>query len=333
MILSYYWFEQNVFSSLIANGNLFNVFSLIFVVKWLYLKEIDFKRLIRYIVLFTWVYSFLLIVLMLFDFKIEVVSPVDGRVDLWGANKLSKNLIFFTWFYYFEKYRTLRKYKYLFFLSWFLFVTQFFDIQRGDLVFLSSTIFIFYLLNSNHKFLSVILISIFGIVVNFLFYFVLEGTLIFDKFQQLLLLLEPSNWHLITDSSVGVRIREVEFALNYISQSPVFGFGLLRISNYSVFFPGKYFHLGDIGLFGVMFSFGAVGLIYFLFLLKKSIQIQKLVSVFKFDLIGINLSLLFFVSYTIKSGLSIYFPFIPVFCYLMIFYIKDKQNFRIVNKF
>jgi len=326
MLSAYVNFNQSFLSSLIANSNLINGFALSFVFIWVKQGKVNFFTLLKWVITFTWLYSIVLFFMSFYDVNFEVISQVDGRVDYRGANKLSKHLIFLVIFFYFDLFRRLKKYKYLCYCLWFLVVTQFYDIQRGDIIFLVAVITIFSLINSKFKGIALFGLSFLGIVSLSVLNYTFSDSLVGEKFVQMGYFFQPDKWKLITDSSVGARLNEIRFALSYIFESPFFGNGLIRSSNYSSYFGDEYFYIHDIGLFGIYFSFGLVGLIYYIFTVVKAFGLQQVVVRDKINVFGLNLFLLFFTLYSIKSGVSVYLPFIMLFCFFSINFISDYEK-------
>ncbi len=320
---SYLIFQQNVTSSIIANSNLIEVFALSFVFIWLNKKSIDFNALMKLLILSAWVYSVIIFLTSMLDISFSV-NTSEGLVSR-GVEKLSKQLVFLGFFFYFDLFMKNKKYKNLLYSFWFFFVTQIYDIQRGDIIFLVVSIGLFIFIRSRYKGITIVGLSLLGFFALFTLSYVFRDSLVKDKFVQMSYFFQPDKWDLISDVSISIRLNEIEFAMNYIKDSPFFGAGLVKPGNYTNYFGDQHFYIGDIGLMGVFFSFGLFGIFYYIYSLHRSIGFQKVVIKEKLNVFGLNLYLLFYVLYSLKNGISIYTPFIMFFCIFAIDFLKHKR--------
>ena len=320
---SYLIFHQSFVASIIANSSLIEVFALSFIFTWLSQGSIDFNKLLKWLIVSAWVYSVVVFLTSVLNLSFAV-STSEGMVCR-EAGKLSKHLIFFGFFFYFFLFRRKKNFRYLLYCIWFVFVTQIYDIQRGDVIFIVAAITLFSFIQSRYKGITVIGMALSGFLALTTLNYIFANSLIKDKFIQMSYFFQPDKWDLINDASIAVRLREIEFVMSYIIESPFFGAGLVKPGNYTDYFGDQHFYIQDIGLIGIFFSFGLFGLIYYFFILYRTIRLQKIVINQKLNVYGLNLYLLFFVLYGLKSGISVYVPFIMLFCVFSIDFVKHQR--------
>jgi hypothetical protein len=320
---SYLIFHQSFIASIIANSSLIEVFALSFIFTWLNKDAINFGSLLKWLIISAWIYSVIVFLISALHLNFAV-STSEGMVCR-EAGKLSKHLIFFGFFFYFFLFRRTKKFRHLLYCFWFIFVTQIYDIQRGDIIFIVVAITLFSFIQSRYKGITVIGMSLSGYFTLATLNYIFANSLIKDKFVQMSYFIQPEKWDLINDASIAVRLREIEFVMSYIVESPFFGAGLVKPGNYTDYFGDQHFYIQDIGLIGIFFSFGLFGLIYYFFTVYKTIGLQKIVINKKLNVYGLNLYLLFFVLYGLKSGISVYVPFIMLFCIFSIDFVKHQH--------
>ncbi|MDG1147439.1 MAG: hypothetical protein P8N52_03945, partial [Crocinitomicaceae bacterium] len=320
---SYLIFHQSFVASIIANSSLIEVFALSFIFIWLNQGSIHFSSLIKWLLISAWMYSVIVFLISALNLNFAV-STSEGMVCR-EAGKLSKHLIFFGFFFYYFLFRRKKKFRHLLYCFWFVFVTQIYDIQRGDIIFIVLTITLFSFIQSRYKGITVIGIAASGFFTLATLNYIFANSVIKDKFVQMSYFFQPEKWDLINDSSIAVRLREIEFVMSYIVESPFFGAGLVKPGNYTDYFGNQHFYIQDIGLIGIFFSFGLFGLIYYFFTLYRAIGLQKFVINQKLNVFGLNLYLLFFVLYGLKSGISVYVPFIMLFCIFSFDFVKHQH--------
>ena len=324
-------YNQSLVSSVVANSYLISSFAITFIAIWIENKSVDFLKLMRYIIRFAWVFSFIIIIFSVFDLNFNTQSAVSGIVEARGANKLSTNIIYLAFFNYFFEFNKTRNIRYLAYSFWFFMTTQLADIQRGDIVFLVATIFIYIFYSRKFKALAIFIFSIFSSLIITSINFFFSESLITEKFIQFLYFFQPSNYNLIEDAGLLMRLSEILFAIPYIIKSPFFGNGLIRSSNNEIYFDNAYFYVGDIGIIGIIFTFGVIGLIYLIFLIVKSIRLYLMVHQLRLKDYGVSLFLIFFSLYGIKNGVSVYNPFIMLFCFLIVKHIKKTSKINTLH--
>jgi hypothetical protein len=73
----------------------------------------------------------------------------------------------------------------------------------------------------------------------------------------------------INDASTAVRVFEKDFAIERFKMHPVFGNGYFRASEKNkIIGRNVYFYPLDIGLYGILYSLGAIGIIVFIIQLR-----------------------------------------------------------------
>ena len=168
------------------------------------------------------------------------------------------------------------------------------------------------------------------LVISFLYIFLsssAEGQAIIDRFSEATKVFTQDS-NSITDASSAARIYEVELALDKFSQSPIFGNGFYRASDAKKIIGEEgYFHVSDIGVFGVLFSLGMFGV--FLFYQQFRLVWKQLKNKWnnKYQLC-LTLSLIFLMLYSVLTARSInnYTYFFFLFCFYQISLIYNTPN-------
>lgn len=108
-----------------------------------------------------------------------------------------------------------------------------------------------------------------------------------------------------TDSSIDVRVTQTEAALKSIEKHPITGVGVIRHSSIEDITGLSYFHVSDIGLIGVLFSFGIIGITIFIFQVRYLILgfMKRRLSTYA-NTMEFKLYILFILLHTILTGRS-----------------------------
>lgn len=308
--------DQGFYSAAIASQHIIKGFSIFFFVPWLQKDQIDINKIFSSLIKIIWIYSMYIVVVSLIDWSYIFVSPLSGDELKVTAAKYDKSLIFFGIIYYFIKFFATQKLS-CFFYALILFVTtQIYDIQRGDFIFVG---LVFLFLITKH----------FGSIANkkllfFLPFLMLTLTIglteidferLEAKFEPLTLIID-GKVNDISDNSILVRFTEIDFATKGFSDNPILGNGLIRSSMKGKLIGNIYFYPGDIGIIGVLYTFGMIGILVFIIYSKLLLKILKFnVNLYTqtFLLYSVYIYL-----YTIKDGTIFYFPLEMMICLVLV---------------
>ncbi len=317
--------NQDLLSSLIATQHVFKGFSVIYIYYLIEKKKINIDKILMFLIKVMWIYTLFIVFASLTDFSFVFKSPVSGNELLITANKFQKDLLYFGQIYYLAKYLTSKKSINLFYISIIFISTQLYDIQRGDIIFLILTFFItIYLFR---RYFSAFRIISLGFASTFIIGILAFSEIsedIFQKFNQATLVF--SDEKIIQDPSIFVRLNEAVFALDGFSNHPFTGNGLIRGSKKTELIGDIYFYPADIGIIGVMYSFGIIGLYMLIKFFRKIYVIDR----FKLNFIslGLYLYLIYSFLYSIKDGQIIFQPARFLLCYLLIYTAIKLNNIK-----
>ena len=318
MLMGYLLYNQSLISGIVANINFYNIGSVIVFLYFFLKKEISFKQLfpiLKYISCFIAVFVMFMVAA---NFSFINQSELTGNIVIVNAGKISKDLTNFFGIYWLSLFLIKNNYKYLLYSLLFFGVNHFYEIQRFVLLVDILLILIAILLiRKSNRAIKVLIPSLFSL--GFLYIFLSgssEGQAIIDRFAEATKVFTQDS-NSITDASSAARIYEVELALDKFSQSPILGNGFYRASDANKIIGEEgYFHVSDIGIFGVLFSLGLFGVLLFyqqFRLVWKQVR-NKWNNKYQLCL---TLSLVFLMLYSLLTARSInnYTYFFFLFCF------------------
>jgi hypothetical protein len=307
--------RQDFYSSIIATQHLFKVFSIFFFLPLLKKDKVEVK--LKWLISFVWIFALYIAFVSIIDWSFVFISSLSGNELIVTAAKYEKAIIFFGIIYYLVGFFEKGSLQQLFYALVLFSCTQIYDIQRGDYIFVAFMFFILGVYFRKYKgvkiiiFITPLVLAIFIAVFSFI-----DLSTFNDKFGQLFLLFEGKEANQIQDASVFIRIEETEFALEGFYEHPFFGNGLMRNSQKEALIGDVYFYPSDVGLFGLLYTFGLFGLLVFISLLVFTIR------AFKTKFIGVSsiflMYLLYIIVYSVKDGNAIFFPSMTVICIVFI---------------
>lgn len=306
MIVGYLIYQQSFISGIVANINFYNIGSVIVFFYFFLKKEISFIRLFSIMKYISWFLVVFIALMVIMDFKFINQSELTGNIVIVNAGKLSKDLTNFFGVYWLSLFLIKNNYKYLLFSLLFFGANHFYEIQRFVLLVDILLIFISILIiRKSNRAIKVIVPALFSL--GFIYIFLSSsstGQAIIDRFVEATkLFTEDSNS--ITDTSSAARVYEIDLAINKFRESPLFGNGFYRASDANkVIGEEAYFHVSDIGIFGVLFSLGIFGVILFLQQYRLIWKELKIKSKNHYQLC-LTLSLVFLMLYSLLTARSI----------------------------
>jgi len=242
------------------------------------------------------IYIFILSVLVITDIKYIYTSPLSNSVIEYSQSKLSRDMLYFLFMYFLSKI-SIGKSPLLFSIGFIalIIVSQYRDIQRGDIIVLIPFIF-WTLYKVFGQTLGVVFVCLSGIIALFVILGP-TGVNLPTKFSEIGLLFDSSQHSKIEDPSLFVRLKEIEFAVHSMENHPFIGHGFLRGSTLNQL-TGEYFYPSDIGIWGVYYRLGLLCVPLYLIVVRHTMRLRLLVGVtnpyFMFAL--------FYLLYTVKDG-------------------------------
>tara|TARA_R110001583_G_C5620893_1_gene406253 strand:+ start:269 stop:1495 length:1227 start_codon:yes stop_codon:yes gene_type:complete len=303
---SYIHYGQSFVSGFIANINFYHVGSVI-VFYYLFLKHrITFPSLFSILSKAGWLLLILIVIMAITKFAFINESELTGKLVIVSAGKVSKEFINLLAVFWFSKFLFKNNYKYLLYTILFFAGNHFEKIQRFAFVVTILTIGVGLLKNRNKlSNLKFILPVVFAIpFVGIYFNYSIENSDIIDRFIEASKIF-TSEADDINDISAAIRISETEFAIEHFKLHPLFGNGFYRSSESDkVIGEDTYFYPSDVGIFGVLYNLGILGLVVFfgqIILLWKYLKI-KYTNPYQF---GSVLGLLFIITTSFLTGSTI----------------------------
>lgn len=270
-ITSNFYSGQDFISGLLAQNYILFSFSAVSVYIRLGLynsvKKNNIKVVFIALVWVNFVYYFLA---NIFLDKFEFTSLLTGATYIFLPSQIYRLLIEMGIFYYFYNFMSTNRLKYLI-LSLILFVIpNIIELQRMQSLFILSSIFIYLFKKKNMR--PFILASVFGVFVVCISYILIQlkieisaltyvSTKFYDAIQ--IFSIGESN-----DMSAMGRVRQFDFIYDNLVENIFFGNGKLRsIYIDELYGESFYFHIGDLGIIGVLYTYGLfiLPLLFFFF--------------------------------------------------------------------
>jgi len=302
----YLYYGQSFVSGFVANFNFYKVGCVMLFVYLFKKNNISITNLFSLLTKIGWVLLALMAIMAITNFYFINESELTGKIVEVTVGKISKTFINFIAIYWFSKYLFQSKYKFLVYALMFFSANHFLEIQRFSLIvsFLIIGIGIFKRRESKAT-LKFIFPAFFALSFIGIFLFnSTEGSSIINRFSDAIkVFTEDAND--INDASASIRIFETEFALDKFKQHPLFGNGYYRASEVEkVIGGGIHFFPSDIGLFGILYTLGSLGIVVF-FMQLKLVWVNfkmKHVNLYNFSIV---LFLIFIMLSSLITGKSI----------------------------
>lgn len=243
----------------------------VFIIYYLLARfKVPMKDTVRYILGTTWVAFAIYLVLFASNYKY-----VNTTGDEFGFDTLRKGIVnigaLIYLVYFFEKNHI----KYLAFSIILFSVNHWFDFQRflffAYLLCISFLLFTYRKNRTGVRFLAVMLfvipLSIVGVSTTQF------GQQFLQKYGAVISFVEENNEE--SDSSIDARVIESEIAWNSFKKYPVTGVGMIGGKMREQITSTSHFFVSDIGILGIMYVFGTLGLIFYFYQWRYFVQIYK----------------------------------------------------------
>lgn len=327
-------FKQSIIDGIMGNTKFYNIF-IFFYFFYLYKYKKNATKIIKdAVILLAWVILILyyIIRITLPDYRIEFNSFDGVTYYNYGVSTLGSSLFIWTAFFYFSKYVASRKNIYM--VNFLLFIGYFVVFSNARTIVASLAIVIMWnFLKEFSTTLKVRFISFSLIIFSLLLISssVFQPVKLFfeDKselFQNAFEVIQGSEGE---DVSANARLWQIETASRYIDHI-WFGAGTLKSSTKSLYLS-DYFYPEDIGLIGIVFNYGIIGLLILLYQIKIFSGFFKN-EILKSDMF-LNSTLYFLLFIYISSIFSGQFVFNIGFIFLLfsILYFEIKKASELVE--
>ncbi|NRA13612.1 MAG: hypothetical protein HRT57_16845 [Crocinitomicaceae bacterium] len=256
---TYYIHKQPVNLSFLANASIFNS-GLAFFVYYLILKyKITLAEIKQFLLRTAWVLVLAMIIVHFLQINILVDDTIPGDFQL---SMLRKGFVTMAGIIYLTDFFKTNKSKYIAFSLLFIATDHLAEFQRGAIfLYLLSILILLFHYRRNSSFykltlaitLSIPLILIASITTDF-------GSIVSQKISDAFELLE-SDRDSYSESSIEIRVIQSEYAISQIRIHPVTGIGQIHHSLKEKYTGLSYFYQNDIGLIGIILTFGIFGIL------------------------------------------------------------------------
>jgi hypothetical protein len=324
--------NQSFISGFVANVRFYKVGGVVFVYFWLLKYKISPIKLFEVLRKAGWLNFLVILTMVATGFIFSNESDITGVVTEVDAGKIQKTFVNLIAIIYLSYFISSANYKYLFYALILFSAHHLEEIQRFALLVQLCVVMIAFMKVQGKKLKYRLFIQvIFAISFSILFLFSSEsGSSIVDRFSQAFSIFTAKNASSINDASSAARIYETDIAMEHFYASPLVGNGFYRSSESEYIFEGAHFYLSDIGVVGILYVFGVLGIIVLMlqyrFLFKSRVLMGSNVLV--------NASFLFlfyFMLMSLLTGQSILNYCSFVLCVFLIEYtqlLKPKKSYK-----
>ena len=321
------FYKQSFVDGIVASLNFYMVFGLIpltIIINHIKLKEKSFERVI---VVLMWLNLLIKVFILAFHIKYSFTSYFTGSEKGLDGRSFPGNLISLGIFYYFIKYIRTKNIRYGLFSVLFLLGPNIFEFQRMDFA-VAGLIMMFLLFKDFKKNAGIIatsIVIIILIIVIALQFFYQYLAPYFSYFEEALKIFDDQSH--VNDSSTAARVVQYQYFLSRAFENPIFGLGIPRPgAKAAVFAGGQPFNYADMGILGIYFTHGVIGVIVFIFQLN---YVKKLYAQVKNSGL-IVLCLYFYMAYLAiwSLGTGYIFHYAHLFITLIVFinYFKKRED-------
>jgi hypothetical protein len=277
MVVSSLVLKQTITDSIIANLLLILPLGNAVFYFWNYRKtEHFFVELERAFLFVFWINLIAVIYVTIFNKTIVYYSTYTHNEIIVEPQGFPKTLLEFGTFYFFMKGMNEKKSRY-FWYSLLAFATYHLaDIQR--VAFVSALIVCMLILFKFTKVSTRFRVGFFAMVIVLAFALLVNQVAALSAFQERFQQLTgffSKRTKAIDDVSVLARTYEVDYAWKGFLAHPLFGNGMTRGSVKTEIIPGINFYVSDVGIIGILYAFGIVGMLFFLYQLKTTYSYYK----------------------------------------------------------
>ena len=226
---------------------------------------------------FEWVLQWFIIlnIIILFAFRNYVdtgVSQITGSTQIFQSHFLPKEFIRLGVFYFFVLFLKREKSKYaIISIFLLLYPNLLIYFERGyfvaTLMVMLITVFI---IRKSKRIVPNIIIGIFTLFLTVIIFLNFSGTVGANLVKRYSAVFSGISGTQTDDPAVNYRFQEVTVGLRLFGENPIFGAGRLKVEN-SQLVTGINFYPSDVGVIGILASYGIIGiLVYFVMFFKSA---------------------------------------------------------------
>ena len=298
--------NQSFVSGFVANFRFYNTGVVVLVYFLLLRYKISYIKFFLALKKAGWINFFAIFIMSLLGIVFINESEITGLVTEVTSGNISKIFIELIAIIYLSYFIVTANFKYLFYTLILFSMHHILELQRFVLLVQLAVVSVAILKVKSKKVKSRLIIPI-VFVSCFAILFVTStetGSSAIERFSQAFSIFTEEKTERIEDYSSAARIYESEIAMKYFYTSPIVGNGLYRSSESEKIFGGEYFYLSDIGVVGVMYVFGVLGLIVLFLQYRYLFRLRVLMGPNVFFNASL-LFLLFLLLFSLLTGMSI----------------------------
>ncbi len=255
-------YGQGIRAGIAANGSIIS--SGLCILSFYLIRKYKFniQHLLNYSVYIGWALLLIYLAILMSDIKFGATNESG---DEFGIESLRKGFVNLVMIIFLVRYFKSNKFYHLLFALIFFSVNEWGDFQRYILlVFLMSIGLLVFFNRKRLAGIKIILASIIIVPMTILFLMNTSLGRTIDQKMTSALEVVSSDDRDLSEASVAARIWETQIALESIQKYPIFGVGKVRSDVLEKKTGNRYFFISDIGLLGILYAFGIVGIILFL---------------------------------------------------------------------
>ncbi|UZD23875.1 hypothetical protein [Algoriphagus halophytocola] len=322
---------QDLVSGVIAQGNIFQSFvGVSLFVRMKIYNGIDFKQIERCLIWFIWINFIYYLLANLFIPEFTYSSYLTGANYNFLPSNITRSFIVLGFFYYFYGYLKTNKIQSLLYCLLLFLITNIIEFQRMQVLVICLTVFIYLaFFNDKRLILFMTLVIMFFVSITYVLYTIgvqIESlNFVIDYFGDAFRVF--TNGESEDYSALG-RIRQFDFIYEDLVKNLVLGNGKLRPIFIDILYGEDfYLHIGDLGIIGVIYTYGLIIIPFILYFIKL-----VLIKCFKplQSILGgcLSIYMLHFVFFTIINGSFVWQMDIIVLSLLVWFQIYFFESFK-----
>lgn len=321
------YFPQTLKDSFAASNNFFLALSILPFITVLRISKISRKSFERLIVVLGWTALFMKMFLFAFDITPTYTSYFTGNTTTLIPKLYPTELITLGIIYYFFKYIRHKNIIYLGYSLMFLIGSNIFFIQRQEF-----SVEFFILVLILFKDFKRNAVSIFSFVIIVMILVLFATSFFADNLEPLIEHFSESlkifgNATKIQDNSAEARVEQFIYFLGRAYDSPIFGLGIPREGLKNALFNNQQaFNMADMGVMGIYFGSGIIGVIVYIFQVRFVYRLYKKIKDNGLIVNTLYFYLVYVTMYSIGTAKVFIYPAHFLAVVVLIWYFKQKED-------
>jgi len=321
------FFPQTLKDSFAASNNFFLVLSILPFITVVRISRISKKSFERLIVFIGWMALTVKTMLFTFNITLNYTSFFTGNSTQLIPKQFPTELITICIIYYFFKYLKTQNIVYLGYSLIFLIGSNIFFVLRQEfsVELLVLVIILFKDIKRNAT-------SIFSFIIIALVLVLFATSFFADNLEPLIAHFSESlkifgSASKIQDNSAEARVEQFVYFLSRAYDSPIFGLGIPREGLKTNLFAGQQaFNMADMGILGIYFGSGFIGVIVYIFQIRFVYRLYKKIKKNGLLVNTLYFYLVYVTIYSIGSAKVFIYPAHFLAVIVLIFYFKQKED-------